>query len=177
MMYAGDLAGIHKDYTGSDRATALSLTLNVQNLRNSAVGCFYGYADDYAKVAPFMKKTQATLDKWSKYLGNKNYLMSADGDVCVADFHLAEMTFQLLSFSKSFDMKSDYDGEQLDIKKNLLRHAERVFNLNGIERMERKMDLPINNKVAKWGKTYDEDFSVPYKMLSGVYTEDDDGDV
>jgi len=143
LMYAADYAGIHDGFTIDERAQTLSLVLNIQNIRNTAVGCFYGYADDKAKKKDYEARMKQAFAPWAGLIKGKFLL----GDkICAADFHVAEMIYQHAMFVPSI-----FDDEN---GKKLMEYMVNFFSIEQIKAYELKTDHPCNNKFAKWGGGY-----------------------
>lgn len=162
LTYAAELGGHHKNFTDAQKAKALAFAIQIQNIRNKAVGFFYGFGgaaaydgDDGAITKQYVKDIRAMFKPFNKILDGKKYLLG--NDICSADFHLAEMIYQHYLLEKTiFDDFPGNDDEE-GMKDNLKNYAKEFFALQPIKAMEeecKEQNLAINNKMAKWGQKF-----------------------
>lgn len=147
LTYACQKAGIHKGFTMAEEAKALSLALSVQDLRNKAVGQFYGTYDgdksENGQTGAYIKTATGYFEKFSKILQGKKYLL---GDkMCSADFHLCEMIYQHYLLAPEI-----FSGDLAHLTKE---YAAAFFAQEKIAELE-KLKLPMNNTMAKFGSKH-----------------------
>jgi len=136
LTYAAEEFGLHNDFTNGDKARALMFAEQVMDIRNPAVGLFYGGAGEASYVADatgrFAKLSAVLKDGW--LMGDK---------LCAADFHLAEM----VDLHQKFDA-SIFAGDN----ECLLAYRDRLFGLDGVkEYIANNAEIPYNNRMARWG--------------------------
>jgi len=162
LTYAAELAGHHRNFTDAQKAKALAFAIQIQNIRNKAVGFFYGFGgaaaydgDDGAITKQYVKDIRAMFKPFNKILDGKSYLLGKG--ICSADFHLAEMIYQHYLLEKTiFDDYPETEDEE-GMPNNLKSYAKEFFALEPIKAMEedcKKNNLAINNKMAKWGQKF-----------------------
>jgi len=149
LTYAAQKAGLHKDFTAAEEGRALMFAIKVQDLRNKAIGLFYGKYD-----GPDGEATKAHIDFTKKILKQFDSALEKSGgdwlmgkSMCAADFHLAEMIYQhyLLAPQIFAELGS------------MLEYARNFFALPEIAKCEKAAQdskIAINNTMAKWGSTY-----------------------
>jgi len=155
LTYACTKAGLTKEYNEVEKAQALALCLEVQDIRNKAVGLFYGkkWDDDWSEdgvcgsYASGAKKQFARLEKiLGKRKEVKGGLIEKAG-FCAADIHLAEMVYQHMLLR----------AEILAGCPKLKEFTKEFFAQEAIKEVEAKAaenKLCINNKMANWGHEY-----------------------
>lgn len=162
LTYAAEVGGHHAKFTQAQKAKALAFTLKVQEIRDKAVGFFYGFggaaafdgvdgANTKAYIAKITKEG-GEFDTFNAIIGEKKYLMG--DDICSADFHLCEMIYQHYLVDKAI-------FEEMG---NLKRYAKGFFALEKIADMEKNCKFPINNKMAKFGAEYISDVDLSFGM-------------
>jgi len=156
LTYVCTKGGLTKEYNAVEHAQALAFCLEVQGIRNKAVGLFYGTWDDNwdgeddkgkkvgacGKYEVGAKKQFERLEKVMKNAGG-NGLMKTNG-YCAADIHLAEMVYQHLLMR----------GQILEECPTLKAFAKKFFEQDAIAKLEADCKFAINNKMAKWGNEY-----------------------
>jgi len=155
--YAAEVAGHHDNFTQAQKCKALAFLIQVQVIRDLAIGHFYGFGgeptyDGGERTKVYSADITKKFEKFSAILGEKKYLMG--DDICSADFHLCEMIYQHYLMDKTIFAKMD----------NLKNYAKRFFALEKIAEMEKKCELPINNKMAKFGAAYIENVDLTFGM-------------
>jgi len=151
LTYVCTKGGLTKEYSAVQHAQAHAFCLEVQNIRDKAVGLFYGntWDDNWGKegvcgeYAAGAKQQFERLEKVVAKNGKLVGLINADG-FCAADIHLAEMVYQHLLLR----------SEILDECPTLKAFAKAFFEIEAIAKLEADCKLAINNKMAKWGNKY-----------------------
>jgi len=154
--YAAEVAGFHANFTQAQKCKALAFLIKVQEIRDLAIGHFYGFGGeptfdggDNTKV--YSADITKRFEKFNAILGSeKKYLMG--DDICSADFHLCEMIYQHYLMDQTIFAEMD----------NLKKYAKRFFELEKIAEVEKKCKLPINNKMAKFGAAYIENVDLTF---------------
>lgn len=156
LTYVCTKGGLTKEYTAVEHAQALAFCLEVQDIRNKAVGLFYGTWDgNWDEIDDKEKKVGACgkyevgakrqferLEQVMKNAGGDG-LMKAKG-YCAADIHLAEMVYQHLLMRPQI----------LEECPTLKEFAKNFFEQDAIAKLEADCKFAINNKMAKWGNEY-----------------------
>jgi len=155
LTYACTKGGLTKEYTEVEKAQALAFCLEVQDIRNKAVGLFYGknWDDDWSEngvCGNYVSKAKKQFERLEKILAKrkdvKGGLIEKAG-FCAADIHLAEMVYQHQLLA----------GEILAECPALKEFTKAFFALPAIQKVEAKAaedKLCINNKMANWGQEY-----------------------
>jgi len=155
LTYACTKGGLTKEYTEVEKAQALAFCLEVQDIRNKAVGLFYGknWDNDWSEngvCGNYASKAKNQFERLEKILAKrkdvKGGLIEKAG-FCAADIHLAEMVYQHQLLA----------GEILAECPALKEFTKAFFALPAIQKVEAKAaedKLCINNKMAKWGQEY-----------------------
>jgi len=134
LTYCAEKYGLHEGFSVQERGLALMHANQVMDVRNAAVGHFYG--GDHSEEG--QKKYKEKITKcFGVFKVGGGYLLGEK--VCAADFHLAELVYQhrLLDESIFAEMEP------------LVKYQEKTFALDGVSKACK--DLPANNKMAKWG--------------------------
>jgi len=156
--YAAEVAGHHDNFTQAQKCKALAFLIQVQEIRDLAIGHFYGFGgeptyDGGDRTKVYSADITKRFMKFSDILGSeKKYLMGED--ICSADFHLCEMIYQHYLMEPTIFAKMD----------NLKKYAKRFFELEKIAEVEKNCKLPINNKMAHFGAAYIENVDLTFGM-------------
>merc|ERR1711953_10561 len=149
LTYVCTKGGLTKDYSAVEHAQAHAFCLEVQDIRNKAVGLFYGTWDGNwddgacGKYAAGAKKQFERLEKIMKKNDGSDGLLKPKG-YCGADIHLAEMVYQHLLMREQI----------LEECPTLKAFAKKFFEQDAIAKLEADCTFAINNKMAKWGNEY-----------------------
>jgi len=149
LTYVCTKGGLTKDYSPAEHGQALAFCLAVQDIRDAAVGLFYGTYDDNwdaegacGKYAEKTTKRFKVLEKVMARNGGAG-LIKTKG-YCAAEIHLAEMVYQHQLLRP----------EILAECPSLKNFAKEFFAQEVIAKMEAECKFAINNKMAKWGSQY-----------------------
>jgi len=158
LTYVCEKGGLTKDYTVFEKHQALALALEVQDIRNKAVGLFYGSwdgnwdeQDENGKYVgangKFAAKAKTQFERLEKIMAKREKpeggLISRPG-FCAADIHLAEMVYQHQLMRPQI----------LADCPTLKQFTKAFFAQDKVAKIEADCKLAINNKMAKWGNEY-----------------------
>jgi len=153
LTYVCTKGGLTKNYSEAENGAALALCLEVQDIRNKAVGLFYGSFDgNWEKegaCAEYANGAKKQFERLEKIVSKNNSDNPANGlfktsGLCAADIHLAEMVYQHQL------MRPEILAECPLLK----AFTKAFFEQDVISKMEAECKLAINNKMAKWGNEY-----------------------
>lgn len=143
LTYAAQKAGLHKEFSQAEEAKALAFAISVQDVRNTAVGHFYGTFDGADATKQYIATISKMFAKFSSVLEGKKWLMG--DNICAADVHLCEMVFQNYMLAPEI-----FSGDNEILKS----YAKNFFAMPKIAEMEKNCKLPCNNIMSKWGAEF-----------------------